>query len=160
MKRYYWFLARLSLGIILIQACIFLYFGCNTGKINSRLKRAIAELSQKQAPSPYMQQVYTEVCREAYYFQAENAKHNWILWSIVAGGLFHVLCIYSVYIYFLRMGYGWTKWCLHLNNLIIALMLPAYSGLVWLIGYVVGTRVFKHFCLVSSIECPTQAEAD
>jgi len=48
------------------------------------------------------------------------------------------------------MGHTWTKLFLHINNMSIGTFLPAGFGLLWFMGYIVGTRMLKHFCLVSS----------
>ncbi len=152
MRQYYFAISRLSLGIIILQALVFIYFAANTEKINRRIEASIVALDSRPVPSSCLQPMYDSLLQEAYDFQLENARHNWIFWIIAGCGFVHLTCVYSLYIYFLRMGHSWTKLLLHLNNLSMATILPAGLGLVWCLGYIAGTRFVKHFCVVSSFQ--------
>lgn len=150
MKRYYLTLSRLSLAVIVLQAFSFLYSGFNVEKINRRIDRAIANLSEHPAVVPVLKSALQEAASQLVRFQQLNREHHWVLQGIVIGGALHVGICYSLYIHFLRMGFTWTKLCLHANNLSLALPLPSPANLLWLLSYVVGTRLYKHYCVASS----------
>ena len=150
MRSYYFAISRLSLGIIILQAAAILYLASSTEKINSRIEQALVSLSSHPAPSRFLQNMSDSFYNSIYSFQRENQKHNWILWIIGGAGLLHLSVVYSLYICFLRMGHTWTKLCLHLNNLSIAAILPTGVGGLWFVGYMLGTRMLKHFCVASS----------
>ena len=158
MRSYYFAISRLSLGIIILQAAAILYLASSTEKINSRIEQALVSLSSHPAPSRFLQNMSDSFYNSIYSFQRENQKHNWILWIIGGAGLLHLSVVYSLYICFLRMGHTWTKLCLHLNNLSIAAILPTGVGGLWFVGYILGTRMLKHFCLASS--CRKEDSAD
>jgi hypothetical protein len=149
-KRYYLTLSRLSLAVIVLQAFSFLYSGFNVEKINRRIDRAIANLSEHPAVVPVLKSALQEAASQLVRFQQLNREHHWVLQGIVIGGALHVGICYSLYIHFLRMGFTWTKLCLHANNLSLALPLPSPANLLWLLSYVVGTRLYKHYCVASS----------
>ena len=99
-----------------------------------------------------LQPAFNRLYQTLYNFQMENQRHNWIFWTIAGCGFLHVICLYSFYIYFLRMGHTWTKLLLHLNNMSMALVLPGGLGFTWVVGYIIGTRLVKHFCVVASMK--------
>ncbi len=150
MKRYYLTLSRLSLAVIVLQAVTFLYSGFVVEKINRRIDRVIANLSGHTAVVPVFNSVVQEAASQLARFQQLNREHHWLLQGIVIGGTLHVGVCYSLYIHFLRMGFTWTKLCLHANNMCLALPLPAPANLLWLLSYVIGTRLYKHYCVASS----------
>lgn len=149
MKRYYLTLSRLSLAVILLQAFTFFYCGFNVEKINRRVDRAILNLSHRLVGSPVLDIAYGEVTGQLKRFQQLNREHKWLFRGIVLGGSLHVAVCYSLYIHFLRMGYTWTKFLLHANNLSVALPMPAPANFLWLFAYIIGTRIYKHFCVTS-----------
>lgn len=149
MKRYYLTLSRLSLAVILLQALTFLYCGFNVEKINRGLDQAVVNLSQRATAVPVLEAVYQEAARQLARIQQLNREHKWLLHGILMGGLLHVGLCYSLYIHFLRMGYTWTKICLHANNMSVALPLPSPANLLWLLSYIIGTRVYKHYRVAS-----------
>jgi len=153
-KRYYLTLSRLSLAVIVLQAFTFLYSGFNVEKINRRIDRAITSLPGRAAGVPVLEPAFHEAARQLAALQELNREHNWLLCGIVVGGLVHVGVCYSLYIHFLRLGYTWTKLCLHANNLCLAFPLPSPANLLWLVSYVVGTRCYKHYCVVSGFHEP------
>jgi hypothetical protein len=153
-KRYYLTLSRLSLAVILLQAFTFLYCGFGVEKINRRIDQAIANLSEGPTVIPVLKPAFREAARQLARFQELNREHAWLLHGIVAGGLVHIGVCYSLYIHFLRMGYTWTKLCLHANNLSLVFPLPAPANLFWLLAYVIGTRVYKHYCIASGFHEP------
>jgi hypothetical protein len=152
MRQYYFAISRLSLGILLLQALIFAYFACNTAKIDQQIENTIVAGSMRPAPASALQPAYDRLYQTLYSFQMENQRHNWIFWTIAGCGFLHVICLYSLYIYFLRMGHTWIKLLLHVNNLSMALVLPGGLGFTWFVGYIIGTRLVKHFCVVSSMK--------
>jgi hypothetical protein len=152
MRQYYFAISRLSLGVIILQALIFIYFACNTAKINQRIENTILAESMHPAPVSRLQPAFNRLYQTLYNFQMENQRHNWIFWTITGCGFLHVICLYSFYIYFLRMGHTWTKLLLHLNNMSMALVLPGGLGFTWVVGYIIGTRLVKHFCVVASMK--------
>lgn len=137
--------------MIVLQTFIFFYSGFNVEKINRRIDRAIANLSEHPAVVPVLKSALQEAASQLARFQQLNREHHWVLQGIVIGGALHVGICYSLYIHFLRMGFTWTKLCLHANNLSIALPLPSPANLLWLISYVIGTRLWKHYCVASSL---------
>lgn len=155
-KRYYLMLSRLSLGVILLQVLIFLHCGLSTEKFNRRIDGIVSDLSGKTCSNP----AFEAVCREAgarlAQIQWENREHRWLLKVILLGGVLHIGICYSLYIHFLRMGYSWTKVCLHANNLSLVLWLPSPAGFAWMLVYIVGTRAYKHRCvtLACTQPCP------
>jgi len=90
MRSYYFAISRLSLGVIILQAAVVLYFASNTEKINSRIEQALVSLSSHPAPSRFLQNMSDSFYNSLYSFQRENQKHNWILWIILGAGLFHL----------------------------------------------------------------------
>ena len=158
MRSYYMAISRLSLGIIILQAAVIIYFAASTDTINGKIEEGIVSLSSHPAPTRFLQHMSDNVLNNMYNFQLENRKHHWILWIILGAGLFHLACVYSLYIYFLHMGHTWTKLFLHLNNASIATFLPTGVGLLWFTGYIVGTRVLKHLCVVSSFKKGASAD--
>lgn len=154
MKRYYLTLSRLSLAVILLQAFTFLYCGFRVEKINRRIDQAVTNLSERATAVPVLETAYREGAHRLARFQQLNREHQWLLQAIVLGGLLHVGICYSLYIHFLRTGYTWTKLCLHMNNLFLALPLPSPANLLWLLSYVIGTRLYKHYCVASGFHEP------
>lgn len=154
MKRYYLTLSRLSLAVIVLQAFTFLYSGFNIEKINRRIDRAIANLSGHTAVVPVFNSALHEAASQLARFQELNRENHWVLQGIVVGGALHVGICYSLYIHFLRMGFTWTKFCLHANNLSLALPLPSPASVLWLLSYVIGTRLYKHYCVASGLHEP------
>jgi hypothetical protein len=153
-KRYYLTLSRLSLAVIMLQAFTFLYCGFNVEKINRRIDQAVAKLSGRATAVPVLEAAYREGSHRLARFQSLNREHKWLLQGIVMGGLLHVGICYSLYIHFLRMGYTWTKLCLHANNLSLAIPLPSPANLLWLLSYVIGTRIYKHYCVACGFHEP------
>jgi len=149
-KRYYLTLSRLSLAVILLQVFIFLHSGFSVEKINRRIDQAIANLSERPTLIPALKPASREAAWQLARIQGLNRKHSWLLHGIIAGGLVHIGVCYSLYIHFLRMGYTWTKLCLHANNLSLVFPLPSPANFLWLISYVIGTRVYKHYCAASA----------
>ena len=153
-KRYYLILSRLSLAVIILQALIFLHSGLNVEKFNRRIDQMVSELSRRTPSSPSAASLCREVGAQLAQLQQHNREHKWLLKAILLVGSLHVGICYSLYIHFLRMGYSWTKICLHANNLSLGLLLPSPAGLVWLFSYVVGTRLYKHCCVAFSFAKP------
>ena len=131
----------------MLQAFTFLYCGFNVEKINRRIDQVVANLSERATAVPVLEAAYREGAHRLARFQQLNREHNWLLQGIVMGGLLHVGICYSLYIHFLRMGYTGTKFCLHANNLSLAIPLPSPVNLLWLLSYVIGTRIYKHYCV-------------
>lgn len=150
MKRYYLTLSRLSLAVILLQAFTFLYCGFNVEKINRRIDGAIQHLAETTRRTPVLDVVSAEAAVVLARFQELNRERGWLLRSIILGGSLHVAVCYSLYIHFLRMGYTWTKVLLHANNLMVALPMPSPANLLWPLAYIIGTRLYKHFCVASA----------
>ena len=153
-KRYYLILSRLSLAVIILQALIFLHSGLNVGKFNQRIDQLVLDLSQKRPADPAMEPLYREAGARLAQLQQHNREHQWLLKAILLGGLLHVGVCYSLYIHFLRMGFTWTKICLHANNVFTSLLLPSPAGLVWMLAYIIGTRVYKHCCVAFAFSKP------
>lgn len=150
MKRYYLTLSRLSLAVILLQAFTFLYCGFNVEKINRRIDRAIQRLAETTRRTPVLAVASEETANLLARIQELNRERGWLLRGIILGGSLHVAVCYSLYIHFLRMGYSWTKLFLHANNLTaVAMLLPSPANFLWLLAYIIGTRVYKHFCVAS-----------
>lgn len=149
MKRYYLTLSRLSLAVILLQAFTLLYFGFNVEKINRRIDRAIQHLANTTRRTPVLDVASAEAAVVLARFQELNRERAWLLRRIILGGSLHVAVCYSLYIHFLRMGYTWTKVLLHANNLMVALPMPSPANLLWPLAYIIGTRLYKHFCVAS-----------
>lgn len=154
MKRYYLTLSRLSLAVIVLQTFIFFYSGFNVEKINRRIDGAIASLSEQATLIPVLSSALQEAARELARGQQLNREHHWLLQVIVIGGALHFGICYSLYIHFLRMGFTWTKLCLHANNASMALLLPSPANLLWLLSCVIGTRLWKHYCVASGFHEP------
>ena len=153
-KRYYLILSRLSLAVIILQALIFLHSGLNVGKFNRRIDQLVLDLSQKRPADPALEPLYREAGARLAQLQQHNRAHQWLLKAILLGGLLHVGVCYSLYIHFLRMGFTWTKICLHANNVFTSLLLPSPAGLVWMLAYIIGTRVYKHCCVAFAFSKP------
>ena len=153
-KRYYLILSRLSLAVIILQALIFLHSGLNVGKFNRRIDQLVLDLSQKRPADPALEPLYREAGAQLAQLQQHNREHQWLLKAILLGGLLHVGVCYSLYIHFLRMGFTWTKICLHANNVFTSLLLPSPAGLVWMLAYIIGTRVYKHCCVAFAFSKP------
>jgi hypothetical protein len=153
-KRYYLILSRLSLAVIILQALIFLHSGLNVGKFNRRFDQLVLDLSQKRPADPALEPLYREAGARLAQLQQHNREHKWLLKAILLGGLLHVGVCYSLYIHFLRMGFTWTKICLHANNVFTSLLLPSPAGLVWMLAYIIGTRVYKHCCVAFAFSKP------
>ena len=153
-KRYYLILSRLSLAVIILQALIFLHSGLNVGKFNQRIDQTVLDLSQKRPADPALEPLYREAGARLAQLQQHNREHQWLLKAILLGGLLHVGVCYSLYIHFLRMGFTWTKICLHANNVFTSLLLPSPAGLVWMLAYIIGTRVYKHCCVAFAFSKP------
>jgi hypothetical protein len=153
-KRYYLILSRLSLAVIILQALIFLHSGLNVGKFNQRIDQTVLDLSQKRPADPVLEPLYREAGARLAQLQQHNREHQWLLKAILLGGLLHVGVCYSLYIHFLRMGFTWTKICLHANNVFTSLLLPSPAGLVWMLAYIIGTRVYKHCCVAFAFSKP------
>ena len=153
-KRYYSILSRLSLAVIILQALIFLHSGLNVGKFNRRIDQLVLDLSQKRPADPALEPLYREAGARLAQLQQHNRAHKWLLKAILLGGLLHVGVCYSLYIHFLRMGFTWTKICLHANNVFTSLLLPSPAGLVWMLAYIIGTRVYKHCCVAFAFSKP------
>ena len=153
-KRYYLILSRLSLAVIILQALIFLHSGLNVGKFNRRIDQLVLDLSQKRPADPALEPLYREAGARLAQLQQHNREHQWLLKAILLGGLLHVGVCYSFYIHFLRMGFTWTKICLHANNVFTSLLLPSPAGLVWMLAYIIGTRVYKHCCVAFAFSKP------
>ncbi len=153
-KRYYLILSRLSLAVIILQALIFLHSGLNVEKFNRRIDQMVSELSRQTSSSPAAASLYRAVGAQLAQLQQHNREHKWLLKVILLAGSLHLGICYSLYIHFLRMGYSWTKICLHANNLSLSLLLPSPTGLVWVLAYVVGTRLYKHCCVAFSFAKP------
>ena len=153
-KRYYLILSRLSLAVIILQALIFLHSGLNVGKFNRRIDQLVLDLSQKRPADPALEPLYREARARLAQLQQHNREHQWLLKAILLGGLLHVGVCYSLYIHFLRMGFTWTKICLHANNVFTSLLLPSPAGLVWMLAYIIGTRVYKHCCVAFAFSKP------
>jgi len=153
-KRYYLILSRLSLAVIILQALIFLHSGLNVGKFNQRIDQLVLDLSQKRPADPALEPLYREAGARLAQLQQHNREHQWLLKAILLGGLLHVGVCYSLYIHFLRMGFTWTKICLHANNVFTSLLLPSPAGLVWMLAYIIGTRVYKHCCVAFAFSKP------
>jgi hypothetical protein len=153
-KRYYLILSRLSLAVIILQALIFLHSGLNVGKFNRRIDQMVLDLSQKRPADPALEPLYREAGARLAQLQQHNREHKWLLKAILLGGLLHVGVCYSLYIHFLRMGFTWTKICLHANNVFTSLLLPSPAGLVWMLAYIIGTRVYKHCCVAFAFSKP------
>ena len=153
-KRYYLILSRLSLAVIILQALFFLHSGLNVEKFNRRIDQMVTELSRQTSSSPAAASLYREVGAQMARHQQHNREHKWLLKAILLAGLLHVGICYSLYIHFLRMGYSWTKICLHANNLSLGLLLPSPTGLAWMLAYVIGTRLYKHCCVAFSFATP------
>ena len=152
MKRYYFFLSRVSLGIIIIQAFAFLLIGFNTGSLDRRLDLEIRKVQGNPPSNDFLRQAYGTYVDKLVQIQNLN-KSNKLLEKLILGvGLVYIAIFYSLYLYFLRMGYSWTKWFLHLNNLTIAIILPATISVIWLVGYIIGTRLLKHFFIVKDFD--------
>ena len=154
MKRYYLILSRLSLAVIILQALIFLYSGLNVEKFNRRIDQVVLDLSQKRSSDPALESIYQEAGAQLAQLQQHNREYKWLLKAILLGGLLHVGVCYSLYIHFLRMGFTWTKICLHVNNAFVSLLLPSPAGLAWTIAYILGTRVYKHRCVAFAFSKP------
>ena len=152
MRQYYFAISRLSLGIIILQALVFICVAANAEKINRRIEASIVALASRPAPNSSLQPICDRLLRKAYDFQMESERHNWVFWIIAICGFVHVTCVYSLYLCFLSWGHSWTKLLLHLNNLSVTMILPAGAGLVWFLGYIAGTRLVKHFCVASSFQ--------
>ncbi len=150
MKRYYLTLSRLSLAVILLQAFTLLYFGFNVEKINQRIDRAIQHLAETTRRTPVLAVASEETADLLARFQKLNRERGWLLRGIILGGSLHVAVCYSLYIHFLRMGYTWTKVLLHANNLVVALPMPSPVNFLWPLAYIIGTRLYKHFCVASA----------
>ena len=153
-KRYYLILSRLSLAVIILQALIFLHSGLNVGKFNRRIDQLVLDLSQKRPADPALEPLYREAGARLAQLQQHNREHQWLLKAILLGGLLHVGVCYSLYIHFLRMGFTWTKIFLHANNVFTSLLLPSPAGLVWMLAYIIGTRVYKHCCVAFAFSKP------
>ena len=153
-KRYYLILSRLSLAVIILQALIFLHSGLNVEKFNRHIDQMVLDLSQKRPPDPVLQALYREAGARLAQLQQHNREHKWLLKAILLGGLLHVGVYYSFYIHFLRMGFTWTKICLHANNVFTSLLLPSPAGLAWMLAYIIGTRVYKHCCVAFAFSKP------
>ena len=153
-KRYYLILSRLSLAVIILQALIFLHSGLNVEKFNRRIDQMVLDLSQKRPADPALEPLYREAGARLAQLQQHNREHQWLLKAILLGGLLHVGVCYSLYIHFLRMGFTWTKICLHANNVFTSLLLPSPAGLVWMLAYIIGTRVYKHCCVAFAFSKP------
>ena len=153
-KRYYLILSRLSLAVIILQALIFLHSGLNVGKFNRRIDQLVLDLSQKRPADPALEPLYRKAGARLAQLQQHNREHQWLLKAILLGGLLHVGVCYSLYIHFLRMGFTWTKICLHANNVFTSLLLPSPAGLVWMLAYIIGTRVYKHCCVAFAFSKP------
>jgi hypothetical protein len=153
-KRYYLILSRLSLAVIILQSLIFLHSGLNVGKFNRRIDQMVLDLSQKRPADPALEPLYREAGARLAQLQQHNREHQWLLKAILLGGLLHVGVCYSLYIHFLRMGFTWTKICLHANNVFTSLLLPSPAGLVWMLAYIIGTRVYKHCCVAFAFSKP------
>jgi hypothetical protein len=150
--------------MIVLQAAVLIYLSASTPKINHKLDQVLVFMGGKPAPSQYLQPVWEQVYSTIYSFQELNVLHHWLFWLVGGIGFFYLCCFYSLYIHFLRMGHSWTKLLLHLNNLTPVVLLPVVLwlngpafkslhpsiGILWVLGYVAGTRVFKHFCVTSS----------
>ncbi len=147
-------LSRLSLGVILLQAFIFLHSGLNVQKFNRRIDEIVSDLSRKTGSNAAFEGLCREAGAQLAQIQQQNREHGWLLKAILLGGVLHVGICYSLYIHFLRMGYSWTKVCLHTNNLFLALLLPSPAGLAWMLIYLVGTRIYKHRCIVLAFSQP------
>ena len=133
----------------MLQAFTFLYCGFSVEKINRRIDQAVANLSERTSVVAVLETAYREGSHQLARFQQLNREHQWLLQAIVIGGLLHVGICYSLCIHFLRMGYTWTKICLHANNMSVALPLPSPANLLWLLSYIIGTRVYKHYCVAT-----------
>ena len=153
-KRYYLILSRLSLAIIILQALFFLHSGLNVEKFNRRIDQMVSDFSQQASSGSAVEPLYREVGAQLAQLQQHNREHKWLLKVILLAGSLHVGICYSLYIHFLRMGYSWTKICLHANNLSLSLLLPSPAGLVWMLAYVVGTRLYKHCSVAFSFAKP------
>ena len=128
----YFAISRLSLGVIILQALIFIYFACNTAKINQRIENTmVAGKLVIRTFVSMLHPAFNRLYQTLYNLQMENQRHNWIFWTITGCGFLHVICLYSFYIYFLRLGHTWTKLLLHLNNMSMALVLPGGLGFTW-----------------------------
>jgi hypothetical protein len=88
-------------------------------KFNRRIDQMVLDLSQKPPSDPALQPLYREAGARLAQLQQHNREHQWLLKAILLGGLLHVGVCYSLYIHFLRMGFTWTKICLHANNVFI-----------------------------------------
>ena len=140
------------MGIIIIQALAFLLIGFNTGSLDRRLDTEIRKVQANPPTNDLLRQGYSLYVEKLVQMQELN-KTNKLLEKVILGvGLVYVAIFYSLYLYFLRMGYSWTKWFLHLNNLTIALVLPASISVIWLVGYIIGTRLLKHFFILKDFE--------
>jgi len=153
-KRYYLILSRLSLAVIILQALIFLHSGLSVEKFNRRIDQLVLDLSQKAPSDSALEPLYREAGERLAQLQQHNREHHWLLKAILLGGLLHVGVCYSLYIHFLRMGFTWTKICLHANNVFVSLLLPSPAGLAWMLAYIIGTRVYKHCCVAVTFSKP------
>jgi hypothetical protein len=120
-------------------------------KVNTVIDQTLESLHNKPAPVWALQQAYDAVYGELYSFQEANKQHNWLLLAVVLTGVIQLAISYSLYIHFLRMGYSWTKLCLHLNNLSLFILFTGIFGVAWLIIYIVTTRVVKHILVARSL---------
>lgn len=151
MRKYYWFLARTSLTVIVIQAVFFVLLCFSMPKVNKTIDATLESLHTQPAPVWALQQFYDTAYVELYRFQEANKQHAWLLFAIIMVGVVQLAISYSLYIHFLRMGYTWTKVCLHLNNLSLFLLFPGIIGFAWLIIYIGATRVIKHILVARSL---------
>ena len=145
-KRYYLMLSRLSLGVILLQAFIFLHSGLNVENFNRRIDGIVSDLSRKPGSNPALEGLCREAGAQLAQIQQQNREHGWLLKAIILGGVLHVGICYSLYIHFLRMGYSWTKVCLHANNLFLTLLLPSPAGFAWMLIYRCIVLAFSQPC--------------
>ncbi len=153
-KRYYLILSRLSLAVIILQALNCLHSGLKVEKFNRRIDQLVLDLSQKTLSDSALEPLYREAGERLAQLQQHNREHHWLLKAILLGGLLHVGVCYSLYIHFLRMGFTWTKICLHANNVLVSLLLPSPAGLAWTLAYIIGTRVYKHCCVAFTFSKP------
>lgn len=136
-------ISKISLAIICCQAIFFLYCGVFHEKFNQRIDTVIAAVEQTPVDS-FLLPIKRDITQKLNTVQRLNREHNAVLKGIIILGLLQTAIAYSLYIHFLRMGYSWTKVALHLNNLGTGVLLGSW-GMLWVILYVVATRILKHY---------------
>ena len=150
MKKYYLFLSRISLGVIILQAILFLTLGLSAERLNKYLDNSIMLVADKTRHSPELREALRPLVSQLSSLQEMN-RSNKLLQKLIFGiGFIHVMVCYSIYIYFLRTGYSWPKWTLHLNNLSLCTIMIGLASVIWILGYIIGTRVLKHIFLVKA----------